>query len=133
MEVMLRQQCEYVGRQLLAAQRGMKDTNLDARPIPTGMTVRETMIHLCDVYRYVIEKVAGGDPKWDQYTGSGSPEEFGRLRDEAIEASFSTSDPFEWITDYIIVHDAYHVGQLCCIRKACEPEWDSHSIYGAQE
>jgi len=128
-ESILRKQCEYVGNQLRAVIRDMHDSTWDARPASVGMTPRETVTHLCDVYQYVCEKVKGGEPEWNQYKGEGSLTDFDRLRSEAIDACLAADDPCELLTDYIIVHDAYHVGQLCGIRMACEPKWDCYAIY----
>jgi hypothetical protein len=30
---------------------------------------------------------------------------------------------------YIVLHDCYHVGQLCLVRLADDPNWDAYSIY----
>jgi uncharacterized damage-inducible protein DinB len=130
MESILQRQCDYVGAQVRAAVREMRAGTWDARLAEGGMTVRETMIHLCDVYRYVSEKARGGEPRWGTYRGDGSLDDFDKLRSVAIEACLASEDPYELLTDYIIAHDAYHVGQLCFIRRAREPDWDAYAVYG---
>lgn len=129
MESMLRRQCDYVGGQVRAAVGDMKESTWDSRSTANGMTPRETLVHLCDVYQFVAEKARGGDPQWNQYHGEGLLVDFDRRRGEAVEACLASEDAYELLTDYIIVHDAYHVGQLCYVRCACEPEWDAYSIY----
>jgi hypothetical protein len=129
MESILRQQCEYVGNQVRASIRDMEEATWRARTTTSGMTPQETMSHLCDVYHYVAEKARGGKPEWGGYEGDGCLEDFDKLRAEAIDACLSAGDPVELLTDYIIVHDAYHVGQLCGTRIQAEPEWDPYAIY----
>lgn len=129
MESILRHQSDYVGNQVRACVHGMEKATWDARLAANGMTARETMAHLCDVYQYVAEKAKGGEPRWNQYLGDGSLDDFDRLRAQAVDACLASDSASELLTDYIIVHDAYHVGQLCWIRRACEPEWDVYAIY----
>jgi len=129
MESILRNQCDYVGNQVRAAFRGMEQPTWDAHLAANGMTPRETMVHLCDVYQYVVEKARGGEPRWNQYQGGGSLDDFDSLRARAVDACFASDHASELLTDYIVVHDAYHVGQLCMIRRACEPGWDVYAIY----
>lgn len=129
MESILLHQCDYVGNQVRAAVRGMKESTWDARLAANCMTPHETMVHLCDVYQYVGEKAKGGEPRWNQYQGDGSVDDFDRLRAQAVDACIASDHASELLTDYIIVHDAYHVGQLCGVRRACEPEWDAYAIY----
>lgn len=129
----LTKQCDYVGRQVRSAVRDLSVEAWDSRSNACAMTPRETVTHLCDVYQYATAKAKGGEAKWNQYEAPSDSqvmmEDFDRLRKTAVEACAASGDPYELLTDYIIVHDAYHVGQLCTARIASEPAWDPYSIY----
>ena|SRR5687768_9549368 len=126
----LTKQCDYVGGQIRAAVKDLSDAGWDTRASTTALTPREIVTHLCDVYGYAAAKARGEEPKWNQYTqGEDLMADFEKLRAQAIEDCLASADPYEFLTDYIIVHDAYHVGQLCTARLLAEPDWDPYAIY----
>jgi hypothetical protein len=97
------------------------------------MTPRELITHLCDVYMHVSAKSKGEEAGWNQYVAPERTEDlmadFDSLRAKAVSDCLASNDPYELATDYIIVHDAYHVGQLCTSRISVEPGWDPYAIY----
>lgn len=97
------------------------------------MTPKETISHLCDVYTHVLDQVAGRQAGWGVYKTPDTLDQlmadFDSLRSSAVNAALGAENAENLATDYIILHDAYHVGQLCAARSASEPEWDMYAIY----
>lgn len=76
----------------------------------------------------------GQEAKWHQYAPADNDtgtlvDDFTTMRKEAIETCLASDKAYELVTDYIAVHDAYHVGQLCTARMSSEPGWDPYAIY----
>jgi uncharacterized damage-inducible protein DinB len=133
MNDILQKQCDYVGKQVRAAVDGLSQEGWNTRPTETAMTPREIVTHLCGVYEYATAKARGEQATWTEYACAGDTNElmadFDSKRQEAITACLASEDPYEMLTDYIIVHDAYHVGQLCTARFVVQPDWDPYAIY----
>ena len=49
-------------------------------------------------------------------------------RTEAVNTVLESGN-FVVGADFIVGHDAYHIGQLAQIRLALNPEWNAYSIY----
>ncbi len=109
----------------------------DKKPIAQAMSPRETVEHLACCYEACMVEAKGG--KWDwaaPYSlGIADPEailtKMRELRAAAQALVVDSDDPNMWHlgTEFIILHDAYHVGQMCTFRIMTEPDWDPYSIY----
>ncbi|MER3414413.1 MAG: hypothetical protein C4341_09345 [Armatimonadota bacterium] len=125
---------EIAGRQLEACWAGLSLSGWDATPLPNILSPRQLAEHLCDCYRAAIAALKGESHDWGTYrlSDGGDPlEAWRRERAAAIEA-IRTGDPEKAPhvgLEYLALHDAYHVGQLCAVRLALDPEWDAYSIY----
>lgn len=130
----LKQGCDAVGAQLKAVLDNVVHPNDNA--IPTMMSPRQTMAHLYEVYEAVLVMAAGGKHDWGSYeipphVAEQIEHRLWDHRDKAIEAIMAMPDDQAAHTavDYILLHDAYHVGQLCAHRLATESGWSPYSIY----
>ncbi len=115
---------------------GMPETAWDAHACQGGMSVREIVEHLCEVYTAFQRIARGEDYKWgsykvDDHSSSHLLELRKKLRDEAVDFATSSSEDqvLQGAMDYLVLHDAYHVGQLALIRMNADPAWNPYSIY----
>jgi len=125
---------ETTVRQLEACWAGLSAENWDAEPLPNIMSPRQVAEHLCDCYRGGAAALRGEPYEWGTYRLPEGAEPLSTWRAEranAVEA-IRGGDPEKGphvALEYIALHDAYHVGQLCAVRLALDPEWDAYSIY----
>lgn len=133
---LLRSQIEDSGKQLTAVLAGLTEGQADFKAVPSAMTPRELLIHLCEAYQAAITELAGGKHEWGSYAPPSTDwlplvDTFQGLRSEAARAALSEDDHgLKTGSAYIVAHDYYHVGQLCQARIALDPNWDPYSIYG---
>jgi hypothetical protein len=134
---LLQKQIDGVGLQISAVFNGLDDSQADIKAAPHMMSPRETSIHLAECYEASEKAARGEEHSWGTYqpAGTGLTElvaEMKSKREAAVQA-ISGAEPDKAVhaaTDYIILHDAYHVGQMCANRLAVDPEWNAYSIYG---
>ncbi len=122
--------------QLTQCVKGMPESAMDARATPDGMTPRDMLEHLCECYEAYMAICDGKQWNWGSYKApdrATAPlvETWKATRQKAVSRCLGSDDAQarENAMHYIALHDAYHVGQLCLIRLAAQPEWDAHSIY----
>jgi uncharacterized damage-inducible protein DinB len=125
---------EATAKQVHACLSGLSADHWDAKPLAPIGSPREIVNHLCDVYRAVVAQAQGSEYEWGSFAlppGSDPLSVWREERNRAVE-SLAKADA-EAATNlgiqYIALHDAYHVGQLCAVRLALDPEWDAYSIY----
>ena len=133
---LMNQQLSIIEKQLVKVTAGVAEEWLDAKPISNMFTVRESLKHLADVYGVSLVVADGGTPEFGKFEFSGADwesqvNETFTLRTAAVQKFLSdpTESSLEKLTDYVLLHDAYHVGQLVAIRGALDPSWNSYSIY----
>lgn len=107
--------------------------------VPTGaagMTPLEIVTHLTDCYVAAQAVCRGEKYEWGSFVMPkvGTEEMIGVLmseRDKASTALLAIGDEsaYKNLTQYIVLHDAYHVGQVAALRVARNPEWDPYSMY----
>jgi len=51
------------------------------------------------------------------------------LRAEAVALAMTSEEAAKASLDYVVIHDAYHVGQMALLRLEQEPGWDPYSLY----
>jgi|CXWL01.1.fsa_nt_gi hypothetical protein len=133
----LNTQMAGAGFQLEKVFEGVEESHADFLAHPAMMTPRQVAVHLADCYVAMQKKARSEEPEWGSYQAPGSSlkDALAGMKAEREKAmgSISILDEKEQIhlaTDFLILHDAYHVGQMCTIRLAIDPEWNYHSIYG---
>ena len=124
------------GHQLDQALAGLKEEHVDTKVGGIAMSPRELLEHLADCYVNTVDAAEGKEPNWGSYSApdkswSGLLAEFKSTRAKAVEKILAA--PEDKVGDlalaYVVMHDAYHVGQLCLVRIATDPTWDPYSIY----
>ncbi len=133
----LNTQMKDAGLQLERVYDGVAEDHADFQAHVAMMTPRQIACHLADCYVAVQRTVLGEEPDWGSYKAPGSSlsDALTGMKEERAKAleSIGTVDEAKQIhlaTDFMILHDAYHVGQMCSIRLAIDPEWNNYSIYG---
>lgn len=115
---------------------GLTDDQWNARLTPGSMTPLETAIHLSDCYVALGESVDGLDHEWGSFTlEDKSPANVEKvlfeLRDSGVAKALEKADErsLKALSEYVALHDAYHVGQLASLRLSFGDGWDPYSIY----
>lgn len=127
-------QIEEVGYQLERVIAGIEGDQWDAKLCDDGMSPRETVAHLADCYSAVQVVGNGEEYAWGSYVVPEDPDEavLDMLRQRAAATKCVLGmDPDKMATTataYIVLHDAYHVGQLAELRLSFGG-WEPYSIY----
>ena len=124
------------GTQLTRTLAGLTDEALDFRAHPSAMSLREQLVHLSECYLAMEAEVKGQEYDWGSYKSDLTTvnelvaDLFARRR-VATDIALSNEEPAAMLTavSFLVLHDAYHVGQLCLLRQAFDPEWSSFAIY----
>ena len=122
--------------QLKKVFEGLSEADVDAKPLPTMMSIREMVEHLMECCVATTASVAGKEHPWGSYSApdkawDAMTTEFWRLRAAATDKVLTSEDP-KAITSgaaFLVAHDNYHVGQMAAIRIALDSAWDPYSIY----
>ena len=132
----LKYQMETCAKQVDAVFDSLPDNLWDHKTSEGCMTPRETVVHLAEAYVAAGKHMSGEEHEWGSFRLEASdPSELMRAmrreRQLAVEAILSgdADKAPEAATQYLMLHDAYHVGQMCALRVREEPEWDAYSIY----
>jgi uncharacterized damage-inducible protein DinB len=126
---------ENTGYQLSACFKDLPESLRNKRSTEQGMTPREVASHLCESYLALLSHTAGKEYEWGSFSADGLEwddllAKAFELREQAAAAVCVEDDPkLKSGHDYIVAHDAYHVGQLCSLRIQFEPGWEPYSIY----
>lgn len=139
-------------RHFLKHLKGLKTDQVDWKPYPKCLSVRETLAHLIVDDRSALESLqTGGEPHYDRHHVK--EQDLDRLivllgkSHEALVAflteEYGSESPetlgFAWGDTMAIgraIHkfsseDWYHAGQVAFIRQATDPDWDYYAeIYG---
>ena len=126
---------ENTGYQLAACFKDLPPSLLDAKATEKSMSPRETAAHLCESYLALNAHIEGKEYEWGSFGSEGLSwdqllDAVFDLRSKAGKAScVEIDDRLKSGHDYMVAHDAYHVGQLCLLRIQNEPDWEPYSIY----
>jgi uncharacterized damage-inducible protein DinB len=134
---LLRYQLDDAQFQLEQVLAGLDGSHVDGKPVNTGMSMREMVVHLAEAYTATIKEAKGEKHEWGTFE---LPHESWQelvdtafaLRAEAVEAALSVEDEEKGMKNahaFLVGHDYYHVGQLATIRIATDSDWNSYSIY----
>lgn len=131
-----KKQSDSVSYMLQKAYEGAGDSVLDIKISEHAMTPREVAAHLGECYQAVLTETSGGKHEWGSFKPATTEwpalfEETMLLRSKAVEACEKEGGDqgAQRISDYIVTHDNYHVGQLCLARLQGDPSWDPYGIY----
>lgn len=126
---------DNTGFQLRQTLAGFPEAAMDTKLCPTGMTAKDMVEHLCEAYEAVLAEVAGKQHEWGSYSipdksWANIMSTFEATRQKAGQAVTSDDEKLAKLAhDYMVAHDAYHVGQLVLMRLEAEPDWNFLAIY----
>lgn len=133
---LLERQLAIVKKQIDKVLQSFPQEHLDFKATEQAMSAREQLLHLGEVSLAVVEATKGAEHLWGTYEVQDTSfntlmKSYEILRSEAVEASLSSGDEtlLEKLMNFIVLHEAYHVGQLALTRLAVEPEWNAYTIY----
>lgn len=133
---LLTAQLKDISYQLEKCLEGLTSADGEYRVAPTAFSITEIVNHLSETYTAVKTVGEGGKHEWGSYQPVSTDlpvavAELWRLRALALDSlnALDAEKRTAIASDYIVLHDAYHVGQLVLSRLALQPEWDSFSIY----
>ena len=132
---LLKHQIDDSAYQLEKCLEGFPVESFDAKPIASGMSFREMVVHLLEVYHAAAKMAKGEKHEWGSYVAPELADEdllsaLTSLRATAVELLLAGGESgIQTASAFIVGHDYYHVGQLVTLRLAVQPDWDSYSIY----
>lgn len=124
------------GDQVERTLNGMPDGAFSQKLSEGAMTPLEMLEHMTEAYVACQKKCGGQEHEWGSYTAPDRSREalLGTWKSErakAAEAIQNAPAEHQWMgIEFLALHDAYHVGQLCLLRIQAQPDWDPYSIYG---
>jgi uncharacterized damage-inducible protein DinB len=102
------------------------------------MTVGETIAHLAECAEAFLKSTRGESHDWGSYTPpdsspAGLLTTLQGLRASARDLIAKSTDSavLKAAVEYLCLHDAYHVGQICALRLSRDPDWNAYAIYEA--
>ncbi|MGE0000821.1 MAG: hypothetical protein AB7F50_00295 [Fimbriimonadaceae bacterium] len=129
-------QCDVASHQLSMCLKGMHETLADGKSPAHAMSPRETVVHLTECYVALQRRLKGEEHEWGSYESPGGNlvdlvANMFAVRDKAVAAALAEPSDENLLTasDFLTIHDAYHVGQLASYRMGAEPSWDAYSLY----
>lgn len=124
------------GFQVTRVFEGIPESLQDAKLGPEAMSPRETLIHLTECYHAVQAALEDKPYEWGSYAPPSQEwaalvATFVSCREQAAAATLASGNPSapKVAMDYMVQHDAYHVGQIAQLRIHQEPGWNAYSIY----
>lgn len=131
---LIRHQTDTSLKQLKACLKDLPNEAGSIKLTDQGMTIEDIIQHLGDCYTAILQGTDGYD--WGSFQSAKGElaeksEEILGLRAKALDKLFADPDQIDYpkVTDFIVLHDAYHVGQLVLCRLIAEPGWNHYSIY----
>lgn len=129
-------QLKASARQVDKVFEGLPQESWGARLWESAMTPGETVAHLTECYIAAQKATVGEKHEWGSYIApDDDPDSLVEtMRHERQKAWRSilkagNEEAFQHATEYIVLHDAYHVGQIAALRVSTEKDWDPYSIY----
>jgi uncharacterized damage-inducible protein DinB len=129
-------QLDTTGHQLTRVFEGIKEEHQDYKACSKAMTPKETLEHLCECYQAFLTESQGGSYEWGSFSIADKSWEnllsqFNSLRGRAVQLAKGSQETrvLRSASAYMVLHDAYHVGQMASCRIETDADWDPYSIY----
>lgn len=133
---LLRYQLDDAKFQLEQVLAGLDGSHVDGKPINTGMSMREMLVHLAEAYTATIKEAKSEKHEWGTFelphdNWQDLVSKVFALRAEAVEAMLGKEgdEAIKHAHAFLVAHDYYHVGQLASIRIATDSSWNPYAIY----
>ncbi len=117
---------------------GIPEDGWDQSSNPQAMSPRQTLGHLTECCMAMLAE----DPhtyEWGSFDASGLSHQelmakYNDLRAQCVQKCTESSEDevINSASNFIALHEAYHVGQLATLRLALDPDWNAYSIYGME-
>lgn len=124
-------------QQVAACYQDAPDGFADVRITPEAMTPAQMIGHLNECYIAVEKEAKGERHEWGTYDAGGKSlaelvaEWEARHAEVTAKAEGGVSlEVAKAILSFVILHNAYHVGQLVLARLQVQPDWNVYAIYG---
>ncbi|HRF58400.1 MAG TPA: hypothetical protein PLH94_00635 [Fimbriimonadaceae bacterium] len=122
------------GKQITKIFEGLPVNLRDAKVTPQAMSPREIVQHLAECYTALKKHAAGQEHEWGTFQLGIADFDAAyaatmALRAEAVALAMTSEEAAKASLDYVVIHDAYHVGQMALLRLEQEPGWDPYSLY----
>ena len=134
---LLQYELDKVGKQIDRCLDGLTEAGYDTKCAVKGMTPREMLVHLAEVYEAFMASMRGETYEWGSYKLEDTSTQnvrrvFSKGRSKAVEIALASLEDkvIKGTYDYLVGHDNYHVGQLVLSRMQVDAEWDPEAIYG---
>ncbi len=131
----LKTQLSDAGKQINAVFANLSAEQWNERIVPEAMSPTETANHLADCYNAFLTSAAGGKHEWgstiiEDQSPTGLTTAMANLRNKCVAIATESEDPkvHHMASEYICLHDTYHVGQMVTLRLKLG-EFDPYSIY----
>lgn len=124
--------CTY---QLEKCFEGIPEPLMDEKLDASGMSPRETLVHLAECCTAYLTMMEGGEHNWGTYvapstTTDGLKETLFALRAKVVQSAQSDDIRSQkGASAFLVIHDPYHIGQICALRIAKDAGFDPYSIY----
>ena len=134
---LLKYQLDNITLQVTKVFEGIGDSAKDARSAAGAMSPRETLAHLAECYHASLLAFEGKEHEWGTYQIETADWDALSLKVFELRSrvvGHILANPNEKTakaaTDYVILHDAYHVGQMATLRIETDTEWNPYCLYG---
>lgn len=128
-------QMRDTGNQVRKSLFDLPDEHWSTKVNDQAMSPAEMLAHLTECLLAFQASADGRQHEWGSYVpADNSPAglkdawETERGKVMAI-AETLPEDELGHASDYVVLHDAYHVGQLCNLRLTLNPDWNPYAIY----
>jgi hypothetical protein len=126
------------GYQLERVFNGIDESTADLKVGPEAMSPRETAAHLIECCQAFLVEADGASYDW----GSMQMEDtsWARLMDvlvdkrqeAAVKVANGDDRVLKLASSFLVIHDAYHIGQMAQLRIHHTEGWDPYSIYRSE-
>ncbi len=118
-------------QQIINAVEGLKEEDFYYKH-GNARSIIEIVAHLCEVSYAFNEFSNGREYRWGTFSVATDSSCLVMDRYKQFRSSMNfekNQDNVNKALEYIVLHESYHVGQICLIRIHLYPDWDYYSIY----
>lgn len=134
---LLKKQLDDIGNQVEKVLAGVDESTADLKLTTEAMSPRETALHLLECCYAAQAHLDGVKHEWGSVAmPEGSFADLMstyRARRQDVTAKLiedaNNDDALNTCSDYIVLHEAYHVGQMALFRLEKTEGWDPYSLY----
>lgn len=130
---LIQQQLATNERMLAVVLADLPDEALGWRLSETRLSIRETMVHLAETVLATRAHREGHSYRWGTHESSATTAEellaeWKAGRDPML-TELTAGEDLETISNYFVLHEAYHIGQLAATREEAQAGWSSFALY----